>query len=590
MPQHSGSLTTHGPAPPSEGALPRLADGTELIGEYADSGYKDPPSIARRADGQVIQLPKLLYFVAENVDGRRTYSEVAERVSEACRLGVSAEDIHFLVDQKLRPLGIVTRPDGSSPKLPKADPMLGLKLRVALVPERAVKGITTLFYPFFLPPVVVAALVGLVATDVWLFFFHGVAQPARELVYNPLLLLMVFGLIVLGTALHEIGHATAARYGGAKPGVMGAGIYVVWPAFYTDVTDAYRLDRKGRLRTDFGGVYFNVLFALAATGVYFHTRFEPLLIIVVVQHFQILQQLLPLLRLDGYYILSDLTGVPDLFMRLRPTVASLVPGRNDERADELKPWVRVAVTGWVVVLIPSLLLIFGFMVINAPRIFTTAADSFLLHYENASRAFGGGETLTGVVSSGQMVMLALPATGIAYSSTRAGSRALVGGWRWSQGSALRRLSLFTCTAAVATLVGFVWWPNGEYKPVQPQERGTIPGAWAQLFDIPNGRPALTAEREVELGGAPFESGDGKSPPPAEGDRGSTSPTETSPAPTETTTSASQTTGTTGTIETTTGAAETATAPTTETTTAPIETTTTTTTPTETSPPTTTTTP
>ena len=38
---------------------------------------------------------------------------------------------------------------------------------------------------------------------------------------------------------------------------MGTGLYLVWPAFYTDVTDSYRLGRAGRLRTDLGGLYFN---------------------------------------------------------------------------------------------------------------------------------------------------------------------------------------------------------------------------------------------------------------------------------------------------------------------------------------------
>jgi putative peptide zinc metalloprotease protein len=539
-----------------DGAPPKLAEGIELIGEYEDSGYKEPPSIARRADGQVIQLPKLLYFVAESADGKRSYEQIAERVTEATGRGVGGDDIRFLVNEKLRPLGVLAQADGSSPQVQKADPMLALKFRAALVPEGAVRAITTVFYPFFFPPVVLAAFVGLVAVDVWLFFFHGIAQPARELVYNPLLLLMIFGLIVVGTALHEIGHATAARYGGAKPGVMGAGVYIVWPAFYTDVTDAYRLDRKGRLRTDLGGVYFNVLFALGTMGAYFLTSFEPLLIVVLVQHFQILQQLLPLLRLDGYYILSDLTGVPDLFMRLKPTLTSLIPGKKDESADQLKPWVRVVVTGWVIVLIPVLFFIFGFMVINAPRIFATAWDSFLVHFDKASDAFGGGHALSGVVSSGQMVMLALPAAGIAYSSSRAGTKALGGGWRWSEGSPARRLALLVATAGVVGLIAFLWWPNGEYKPIQTQERGTIPGAIAQFEEILTGRPALTAEREEALGGAPFEHQEDATTPTE--DPTSTSPTETTTTPTttgptETNTTETSTTETSTTATTTTEA-------------------------------------
>ena len=42
-------------------------------------------------------------------------------------------------------------------------------------------------------------------------------------------------------------------------GRSASGLYLVYPAFYTDVTDSYRLDRAGRVRTDLGGVYFNVL-------------------------------------------------------------------------------------------------------------------------------------------------------------------------------------------------------------------------------------------------------------------------------------------------------------------------------------------
>src|SRR3712207_8247936 len=39
-------------------------------------------------------------------------------------------------------------------------------------------------------------------------------------------------------------------------------LYIVWPAFYSTVTDSYRLDRVGRLRTDLGGVYFNAVFMI----------------------------------------------------------------------------------------------------------------------------------------------------------------------------------------------------------------------------------------------------------------------------------------------------------------------------------------
>ena len=49
---------------------------------------------------------------------------------------------------------------------------------------------------------------------------------------------------------------------------MGTGLYLVWPAFYTDVTDSYRLGRGGRLRIDLGGLYFNAIVAVAMFGVW----------------------------------------------------------------------------------------------------------------------------------------------------------------------------------------------------------------------------------------------------------------------------------------------------------------------------------
>jgi putative peptide zinc metalloprotease protein len=287
--------------------------------------------------------------------------------------------------------------------------------------------------------------------------------------------------------------------------VMGVGIYIVWPAFYTDITDSYRLGKWGRLRTDVGGMYFNAIFALAVAGVYALTGFEPLLLLVVLQTFAIIQQSLPFLRLDGYYIVSDLTGVPDILMRIKPVLASLVPGRKpDDRVTELKPWVRLVVSAYVALLVPVVGLMFVLMTINAPRLFATGWDSFWTHYDVVGPAFEKGQTLRGVKAALQMVVLALPAIGFAYTALRIAQRGGVGAWRWSAGSASRRVGVALAGAAVAGAVAFTWWPNGDYRPIQPGERGTLTAALDQLRDAPSGRAALTPERQQQLGGAPTE--------------------------------------------------------------------------------------
>src|SRR3954468_3505191 len=95
------------PPPPD---VPRLARGVELIGRFEDSGFKEPPFIARRSDGQVVQLAPLLYLIAEAADGTRTNEEIAAAVSEAIKRGVSADNVRQLAEERLRPLGILAGP------------------------------------------------------------------------------------------------------------------------------------------------------------------------------------------------------------------------------------------------------------------------------------------------------------------------------------------------------------------------------------------------------------------------------------------------------------------------------------------------
>jgi putative peptide zinc metalloprotease protein len=488
----------------------------ELIGADEGSGYKETPYLARLGDGGVVQLTELLFLVLREVVGRHDAATLAERVTESLGRKVTADNVAFLLEKKLQPLGVLAEPDGSAPAVSKPDPLLALKLKTVLVPERAVGWLTALFRPLFWPPVVLAVLVAFGALDVWYFGVHGVAQGIRSTLYQPGLILLVYGLLVASVAWHEVGHATACRYGGARPGVIGFGVYVVWPAFYTDVTDAYRLGKGGRIRTDLGGIYFNMIFALGTAGAYFVTRFEPLLIVVLMQHLLILYQFMPFLRLDGYYVVSDLTGVPDLFGRIKPVLASLVPWkRSGEAVRQLKPWVRVVVTLWVLAVIPILSYGFVTMVTSAPRVIATGYDSFLVQWDRASGALDAGRTGAAAAGGLQIAMLALPFGGMAVTTARVAKRIGGGALRASRGRPVVRTFLVTALLGVAAAVAFVLLPNGEYRPIQPGEKGTIQGSLTAATQMGSGRPGLTEQRAGELGGAPRVSDGGAPLDPAE---------------------------------------------------------------------------
>ena len=229
---------------PGPGQVPRLADGVELLGEYQGSGYAQPPSLVRRADGQVIQMSALLYRVACRIDGSRDPAAIAELVSDDLGRSLTADQVRYLITAKLLPLGVVAAEDAPA-AAPKANPLLALRARGTLLPERAANAAGTLLAPLFRWPVVVAVVVSVAAVDWWLFAVHGLGGGLRQVLRDPADLLVVLGLSVVSAVFHECGHAAGCRYGGARPGKIGVGIYLVWPAFFTNVTDSYRLSRAG---------------------------------------------------------------------------------------------------------------------------------------------------------------------------------------------------------------------------------------------------------------------------------------------------------------------------------------------------------
>jgi hypothetical protein len=275
-------------------------------------------------------------------------------------------------------------------------------------------------------------------------------------------------------------------------------LYLAWPAFYTDVSDAYRLDRRGRLRTDLGGVYFNVVVILVMVAVYAATRsLEALLLLVVIEHLEIAHQLLPVVRLDGYYIVADLTGVPDLFARIGVILRSLLFWRPaDPRLTVLKRWVRVTVTAWVLVVVPLIVLELLIVLIHLPRILGTSWDSAHRLAAASGHAFGHGQVLSGLSDGLQILVLAIPITGILlalFQLFRKGSAWL---WRITRDHPARRTLALAGMGAFAALLLLAWIPGRNYHPIQPGERGTQGEGFHALFSLVGGPGPRYSEQAV----------------------------------------------------------------------------------------------
>jgi putative peptide zinc metalloprotease protein len=349
-------------------------------------------------------------------------------------------------------------------------------------PERTRK-LTAPFATLFNPLIVVAVTAAFLATCWWVLMVKGLASATHEAFANPGLVLLILLVTVLSAGFHEFGHAAAARRGGATPGAMGTGLYLMWPAFYTDVTDSYRLGRAGRIRTDLGGLYFNAIVAVAIMGVWWATGFDALLLVVVTQILQMVRQLMPMVRFDGYHILADATGVPDLFQRIKPTLLALIPWRKtDPEARLLKPWARAVVTVWVLVTVPLLLFSLVTMVLTLPRILGTAWDNGWKQQAMLSHSAASGDFADAAVRGLAIICIALPVLGIFYILLRLGRQFVTGLWQRTRGKALQRGVAMAAIAAVTAGLAWAWWPGAEtYRPVQPYERGTLSDITTAVF-------------------------------------------------------------------------------------------------------------
>ncbi|MFI1167127.1 hypothetical protein ACH4UM_26900 [Streptomyces sp. NPDC020801] len=445
--------------------VPRLSAGLRLHGEYQGSGFTDPKYIARRGDGQVVQLSRLLYLVASSIDGVRDAEVIAHRVSARFGREVSGENVRYLVENKLEPLG-VTVPEGQESEevdAPRSDLLLALKGHRVIFNERRTAKIAQMFAWLHRPAVVVLVLASAVVMDVWLFGFFGAIEPVLEVLDQPVLILIVFVLTVASLVFHEFGHASACRYGGAHPGCIGCGLFLIWPSMYTDVTDVYRIGRGGRLRTDLGGVYFNVVFMLAMTGAYFATGAQFFLATVYLGHFEILEQLMPAVRLDGYYILGDLAGVPDLYGKIKPILLGLVPGARGRAAREevagLKKSARTIVATWVLTMVPLLVGELGYALWNLPRIIATMTRSLTEQVVGTGSAFMHGQVVEGLVGLIGCVMLLCPMAGVVYLSVKLSGRIFRAAKRSTAGRPALRVVV--CAVALAGLMGLSYaWVSG----------------------------------------------------------------------------------------------------------------------------------
>jgi len=137
-------------------------------------------------------------------------------------------------------------------------------------------------------------------------------------------------VIGLTKVCHELGHAIACKHFGGECHQIGPMLLVFTPALYCDTTDSWMMvNRFHRAMVGLAGIAVEVCLAAVATIVWSMTgpgttHYAAMNVMLVCSVSTVLFNANPLLRYDGYYVLSDLWDVPNLGERSRKTLASTV--------------------------------------------------------------------------------------------------------------------------------------------------------------------------------------------------------------------------------------------------------------------------
>jgi len=174
----------------------------------------------------------------------------------------SAADPTIVVAEVRRTLARLAVTAGS----PRQRQRRAIWLRVPVVSAPLVDRLARLLMPLASWPVLLAqASAGLV---LYLFALSAGPLDGPALADGVHFWLPVVGCFVLTALWHECGHAAALRREGFPAGGFGAGLLLILPVLYCDVTPVAALPRRGRLRVDLAGVCFQLMAGglLAAAG------------------------------------------------------------------------------------------------------------------------------------------------------------------------------------------------------------------------------------------------------------------------------------------------------------------------------------
>lgn len=320
--------------------------------------------------GGLYQIEEEGMFIWKLVDGHRTIAEISKLFEEEYHEYSGTTAATYL-------MGLATEGyihlEGFETKLEKVEdrPTLTQKIfsifRKALEINYAFKNVDTVLtkiYPLvgwifkpitqliLIPVIVIGFIYFLVGASKDIAYLH--ALPTHTILES---LGLVYLLFTFSVVCHELAHAFAVKHFKHRVNGFGIGWYWVGPVAFCDTTDILLAPAKQRMVVNVAGIYTDSIWCAVLAIIAFYST-HPLISLLcwlyaMWNYISILRNLNPIMDLDGYYMMIDLTNEPDLREKsINWLVTHAFKGHFDWVAHKREAFYWAVVIGFQIVIVP----------------------------------------------------------------------------------------------------------------------------------------------------------------------------------------------------------------------------------------------
>ncbi|WP_027422371.1 M50 family metallopeptidase [Lachnobacterium bovis] len=248
-----------------------------------------------------IKLSATAKKILDKFDGSSSLEDI-HLALEKEEINLSTEELSIFVDKILVPNSLI---EGTE-YVPNKDSLLWLKIELFETDK-----LSFLFekLTFFYKKSIVFFMLFLIFCSISYSSYALVSNHMNLKSVNSVKILLIVALDII---IHEIGHVVAAYKYNVRVGKVGLGIFLFYPVMFVDMSNIWRCKNTQRAVVDIGGTYFQLflLIILSVIGYFtgdinYHLTNVSIFVAVIIN-------LLPIIKLDGYWLFCDILELDNL--------------------------------------------------------------------------------------------------------------------------------------------------------------------------------------------------------------------------------------------------------------------------------------